>query len=641
MTHMGQRDKAKLGEILCQKNFLSEQQLDEVLQEQRLNKAKRFGDFLVETHVCSRAQIEETVQHLSAKSTSSRGQRLGEMLTSAGILSREELKGSLIAFDKVKSRKLGSILIQKNLLDEEQLIIALAEHLDTPIVNLETKEPYPLLSQVVDENLSLEMGIVPIDLRGKNLVVATTEPDDPITKKYLKFKTGHNVKMVLASGSKINSFHKKLYQNEPFPGQEELQKSTPNLEAQKQVFRDKNPFGKTFSPRWTLKKLFLKAIKDQVAFIHFESGPHSLRVRFRKEGHCVVEFEFLAQHKHLIMSELKKLAHLNQMETKKRQTGQIVLNGKSARFQFRIETNPVHLDEEDAVLQINKTTPPLSLAQLGFSQKTEKKIQALVQKNKGLVLCVGPVGSGKTTLLHAAIRAFCPPNKKIWTIEDPIEITQPGARQVQVDHEKGVFFQNTLESFLRSDPDILLVGDILDLGTLKLVIRAAQTGYLVFSALNAPNAAEGLNRLLEVEDEDPSRVVQALSGIVSQRLVLKLCDYCKESFNPEASLYEQMIGAYGVEMAQVDNLPEYSKDLVLMRKKGCPRCHQTGYLGQTALQEIIINSNSFIHMIEARRSGPNLNSVPVYDGMRPLIMDGIRKIFDGLTDFDQVKKACP
>jgi len=261
----------------------------------------------------------------------------------------------------------------------------------------------------------------------------------------------------------------------------------------------------------------------------------------------------------------------------------------------------------------------------------------MITKPYGIVLVVGPTGSGKTTTLHAALHYINKPETKIWTAEDPVEITQEGLRQVQVQAKIGFDFATAMRAFLRADPDVIMVGEMRDQETVATGIEASLTGHLVFSTLHTNSAPETITRLLDM-GMDPFNFADALLGVLAQRLVRTLCKDCKEAYHPEKDEYDNLVRAYDGDFDKMGY--PYNDDLVLYRPKGCSKCGNTGYRGRTGLHEIIVGTEDMQTKVQVRAKMEDLREQAIKDGMTTLMQDGIRKTFLGQTDFIQVRKVC-
>ncbi len=279
----------------------------------------------------------------------------------------------------------------------------------------------------------------------------------------------------------------------------------------------------------------------------------------------------------------------------------------------------------------------MPMEKLNLSPRNFDEFKRIVTKPYGIILVVGPTGSGKTTTLHAAVGYINTPERKIWTAEDPVEITQEGLRQVEVKPKIDFTFARAMRSFLRADPDVILVGEMRDHETAAIGIEASLTGHLVFSTLHTNSAPETITRLIDM-DIDPFNFADALLGILAQRLVRTLCKKCKEAYNPSKEEMEDLMGSYGPGFQHLGI--KYSPDLKLYKAAGCPECNQTGYKGRTGLHELLVGTDE-IKQIIARKAGvKEIRAQAVKDGMTTLYQDGIVKVFKGMTDIKQVRAVC-
>jgi type II secretory ATPase GspE/PulE/Tfp pilus assembly ATPase PilB-like protein len=276
---------------------------------------------------------------------------------------------------------------------------------------------------------------------------------------------------------------------------------------------------------------------------------------------------------------------------------------------------------------------------MGFSQENLENLKKILTKPYGILLCVGPTGSGKTTTLHSALDFINSPIRKIWTVEDPVEITQPGLRQVQVNPKAGYTFQEALRSFLRADPDVIMIGEMRDSETAQIAIQASLTGHFVLSTLHTNSAPETIVRLTEM-GIDPLIFSDALLGILSQRLTLKLCDHCKKPYHPSYEEYTELVDAYGADWFKTHNMEGYTADFTLMKKMGCERCDSSGYKGRIALHELLMGTEQAKTAIKKQYSATEIKNLSLAENMKSMKMDGIRKVFQGITVLSQVLKVC-
>jgi type II secretory ATPase GspE/PulE/Tfp pilus assembly ATPase PilB-like protein len=280
----------------------------------------------------------------------------------------------------------------------------------------------------------------------------------------------------------------------------------------------------------------------------------------------------------------------------------------------------------------------MHLDELKMPSADYERFQDVLKKPYGLILIVGPTGSGKTTTAHAALHVLNRPNRKIWTVEDPVEIAQQGIRQVQVHHKIGYDFAHAMRAFLRSDPDIIMVGEMRDYETAKMAIEASLTGHLVLSTLHTNNAPETIVRLLDL-GLDPFAFSDSLQCILSQRLVRTLCSVCREAYHPDRREFDHLAGHYG-ENFDSDTGISYTPDLTLYRAKGCRDCNRTGYRGRQAIFELLISSDEIKQLIVGRQAAASLRRTAMAGGMKTLLQNGIMKVARGETDLAEVLRVC-
>ncbi len=389
-----------------------------------------------------------------------------------------------------------------------------------------------------------------------------------------------------------------------------------------------------------VNKMIIDAYNRGASDIHIEPRPgkRNAVIRFRIDGACQLYQTIPYTYKRAIVSRIKIMADLDISERRFPQDGKI----KFSRFtpidiELRVATIPTAGQNEDVVMRILATGDPVPLDKMGMSERDYNAFIELIQKPYGMVLVVGPTGSGKTTTLHAALRFINKPETKIWTAEDPVEITQEGLRQVQVQPKIGFDFATAMRAFLRADPDVIMVGEMRDQETASIGIEASLTGHLVFSTLHTNTAPETVTRLLDM-GMDPFNFADALLGVLGQRLVRTLCPECKEKYHPSREEFDLLVRGYD---GNFDALGvAYNEDFYLYRPKGCPHCGNSGYRGRTALHELLVCTNAIKTLIQNRAKVDEIRTQAIKDGMTTLMQDGIRKVLEGLTDLRQVRKVC-
>jgi type II secretory ATPase GspE/PulE/Tfp pilus assembly ATPase PilB-like protein len=389
-----------------------------------------------------------------------------------------------------------------------------------------------------------------------------------------------------------------------------------------------------------VNKIITDAYKKNCSDIHIEPypGKQGAEIRFRVDGACQKYQTVPPHYRRALVSRLKIMSELDIAERRKPQDGKIKFKKfSSLDIELRVATIPTVGGEEDVVLRILTAAEPIPLEAMGMSERNYNLLISLITKPYGIVLVVGPTGSGKTTTLHAALHHINKPETKIWTAEDPVEITQRGLRQVQVRPKIGFDFAAAMRSFLRADPDVIMVGEMRDRETAATGIEASLTGHLVFSTLHTNSAPETITRLLDM-GMDPFNFADALLGVLAQRLVRTLCKKCKEPYHPAREEYDGLVRAYDGDFDAL-GFP-FTDDLTLYRAKGCDVCGNTGYMGRTGIIELLDGTEEMKSLIQGKAKMEKLREQAVEDGMTTLMQDGIRKVFMGLTDIQQVRKVC-
>ena len=389
-----------------------------------------------------------------------------------------------------------------------------------------------------------------------------------------------------------------------------------------------------------VNKMIIDAHNRNASDIHIEPRPgkQNAVIRFRIDGACQVYQTIPYTFKRAIVSRIKIMSDLDISERRLPQDGKIKFKKYAPLdIELRVATIPTAGGVEDVVLRLLASGEPIPLEKMGMRERDYKAFIDMITKPYGIVLVVGPTGSGKTTTLHAALKYINRPEVKIWTAEDPVEITQEGLRQVQVQPKIGFDFARAMRAFLRADPDVIMVGEMRDHETVATAIEASLTGHLVFSTLHTNSAPETITRLLDM-GMDPFNFADAILGILAQRLVRTLCKDCKEKYHPTQEEFDALRSAYEGDFDALGF--EYNSDLVLYRPKGCPKCGNTGYRGRVAIHELLVGTDEMKSLIQNRARMEELRQQAIKDGMITLMQDGIRKVLLGYTDLIQVRKVC-
>ncbi|MBC8418923.1 MAG: Flp pilus assembly complex ATPase component TadA [Desulfobacterales bacterium] len=388
-------------------------------------------------------------------------------------------------------------------------------------------------------------------------------------------------------------------------------------------------------------QVMVTALRRNASDIHIEPSPitNKTMIRFRLDGVCQEYVEVPNSMAKGILSRLKIMAGIDIAEKRLPQDGKIKFRRKGIpSLDLRLATLPTAGGHEDAVLRLLAASGTLKLDDMGLSERNMRVMKKILVLPYGLILVVGPTGSGKTTTLHSALGHINNPGVKIWTAEDPVEITQPGLRQVEVKPKIGLDFARVMRAFLRADPDIIMIGEMRDNETASIGIEASLTGHLVFSTLHTNSAPETVTRLLDM-GLNPLNFSDALLGVLAQRLVRRLCTNCRKKYHPSQDEFEEIVTAYGKEHFQKLNI-EYTPELVLYRRSKCDGCSGTGYKGRMGIHELLEGTPAIKKLIKKEASSDEIFSQSSKEGMTTLKQDGISKVLSGLTDIAEVRRVC-
>ncbi|BCA54977.1 general secretory pathway protein GspE [Nitrospira sp. KM1] len=372
--------------------------------------------------------------------------------------------------------------------------------------------------------------------------------------------------------------------------------------------------------------------------VHIE--PYSERkdtvVRFRVDGTCATAMKIPAVYRRALVSRIKIMADLDIAERRKPQDGKIRFKfARDREIELRVATLPTAGSNEDVVMRLLTAKEPMSLKGMDFASATLSSLIALSEKPHGLLLCVGPTGSGKTTTLHAILKHINTDERKIWTAEDPIEITQDGLRQVQVHQKIGLTFAAAMRAFLRADPDVIMIGEMRDKETADIAIEASLTGHLVLSTLHTNSAVETVIRLLDLGC-DPFNFADAMLGVLAQRLCKRICAHCKEQYTPTREEWEELVQAAGPTDWPVHE-KRSGENMRLSRGRGCENCNHSGFKGRVAIHEFLATSSPMKQLIQSRAPTGDLLHLARNGGMLTLLQDGIVKVIQGETTYGQVR----
>jgi len=636
----------KVGEILVENRLITEDQLAEALELQKVFPDQPVGQLLCKLGFLSESELSYILEQTGKR------QKLGDILLREGLIDQERLTQARNVA-KRDGISLDRALRKLRLVEEEPLAKAVALQYDLSFVHINTLEIEAELARYINPSYAQKQRIVPISKIGNTLTLAMAYPLKLQELRDLEQSIRARIIPVIAVESEILNAQQRLYRTAagpvPFFDETDLEIGPGSISDILGANADDEPDiedeVRKVSERDSIivklvNKIILDAHQSRASDIHIEPyhGKNDIVVRMRVDGRCKVYQRIPYRYKYAIPSRLKIMADLDIAEKRKPQDGKI--NFKKfgpLDMELRIATMPTAGGLEDVVIRLVNTGEIYSFDKLGLTERNRRIFSEAITKPYGLVIVVGPTGSGKTTTLHAAIAQINGPDVKIWTAEDPVEITQKGLRQVQINSRIGLTFSAALRSFLRLDPDVIMVGEMRDEETASIAVEASLTGHLVLSTLHTNSAPETVSRLLEI-GLDPFSFSDSLLCIVAQRLARRLCQECREIYRPDRRELAEIIEEYGEEQFAATGL--VGNELVLARAVGCPSCGQTGYHGRLGIHEVLECTDAMRSLIKRRPETEVIRRLAMDQGMTTLRQDGILKVFQGLTDIHEVRKVC-
>lgn len=587
--------------------------------------------------------------------------RLGEILVQSNIISHEQLLQALEE-QKKSGGRLANVLTKLGFLKEEDALFYLSKQLGVPSVDLRNFDIEKDVIDIVPFSLVTKYHCIPLNILGDTLTIAIVDPTDYIAIDDISFSTGFNIETVLTTESLFEQSVNRYYKKEESTNLDVLDYDTENEEP-KQEYRfvatdevsdeailDLNNFDNIVkgalenvevvdeeSTQEALTEMdapivklvngiLLKAISSKSSDIHIEPYEKAFRVRFRLDGVLKKIMGLPPKIRNAVVSRIKIMSKLDIAEKRLPQDGRIKLKlGKNSSMDFRVSVLPTLFGEKVVMRLLDKSNLQLDMTKLGFEPDSLERFQDAIHSPYGMVLVTGPTGSGKTTTLYSALNQLNNEETNIMTAEDPVEFNLPGINQVQVHENIGLTFASALRSFLRQDPDVVMVGEVRDLETAEIAVKAALTGHLVLSTLHTNDAPSTIIRLLNMGVES-FLVSSAVVLVLSQRLTRKICPYCKEKID----IPKELLRKIGFTEEDIN------KGLEIFKGKGCSKCSNTGYKGRLALYEVMKITNPIRDLIVHGSSTEELRTLARKEGMRTLRESGLRKIKEGMTTIDEV-----
>jgi len=563
--------------------------------------------------------------------------RLGDLLIEDGLITREQLQRAL-ADQRGTRDKIGSVLIRLKLLTEEQLVGFLSKQYGIPSITLSQLDVDPDVLKLVPGDMASKYEVLPVKRTGNTLTLAMADPTNVFALDDVEFLTALRVVPVVASQSAIQkaierSYHRQnpvltdiISELEDESSQIEVLADDDGSSSKIDVFELKESADQPPLVR-LVNMILVDAIRRGASDIHLEPYEKVFRVRFRVDG---VLHEIMIPPKRLepaLISRVKIMANLDIAERRLPQDGRIKLRYNTHEIDFRVSTLPTIYGEKTVMRLLDKDSLQLDLAKLGFDPDALEHFQKAIRSPYGMVLITGPTGSGKTTTLYSAVHTVNSPDINIMTAEDPVEYNLKGVNQVQINDEIGRTFAAALRSFLRQDPDVILVGETRDLETAQIGIRAALTGHLVLTTLHTNDCPSTIARLLDMGI--PSFLVSSsLLLIVAQRLARRVCKDCREPYEAD----EDSLVPYG-------HLPQGLGSCTFYRGKGCATCNFTGMRSRVAIYEVMPVSPEIRDLILRNAPSSEIREVAESQGMKTLRQAGLLKVIDGTTTVEEVLRV--
>jgi type II secretory ATPase GspE/PulE/Tfp pilus assembly ATPase PilB-like protein len=657
-----------LGEALVSRKAVSADALALALNKQTKLRQDRIGSYLAERAIISAEQLIRAIGEQGKRPTA----RIGDILIEAGMITVDQLQEALTFQMAHRERRIGDILVDMGIVSVRLIQVALSDKLGIPYAAVREFHIAPGVLETIDAAFAIRHQVLALVQSGESLIVAVENPLAVDFLQDLRFQTSLTIDPVIADPQELKERISKEYaalgsraaaaklwagalgKSDASGGVRDpsmVQTKVADLTSQlaRETKRSQRPIKDIVAASRvsenTLVRLVNKIIVDAHAQgasdIHIESdgGSSYTRIRFRKDGDLEDYLELPQAYNSALVSRIKIMAELDISEHRHPQDGKIDFSKHGpVPIELRIAIIPTANNLEDVVMRILGGAAPLPLDQVGFSELDLASLKKMISRSFGLFLVCGPTGSGKTTTLHSLLSEINRPDLKIWTAEDPIEITQPGLRQVQVHSKIDWTFAAAMRAFLRADPDVIMVGEMRDAETAKIGIEASLTGHLVLSTLHTNSAAESIVRLLDL-GMDPFNFADAFIGVLSQRLARKLCLHCKRARVASAAEMADLVDEYcdGTSLDGAEVLKNWQGEfgsgsqLLLQEAAGCGAC-RLGYAGRVVVYELLVSTPAIKHLVRTQAALPDLLALALREGMVSMRQNAINKVLRGVLD---------
>lgn len=544
--------------------------------------------------------------------------RLGELLIEAGVITREQLD-TLLSLQKSSGKKLGELLVEENITDERQIVEVLEFQLRIPRIVFDDITIGADVPKLISENIARKYLLIPVQKEAGRLTVAMADPLDLYAIDDVKLATSLEIKPAIATKSEILTAIEKYY------GKESAEKAVEDFKKQynfDQITDTDNELSDINNAPVVrlVNSVIQHAMKVRASDIHIEPMENSLRIRFRIDGDLQEIMKSSKAAHSAVVTRIKIMGRMDIAEKRIPQDGRVEMTVDGKEIDLRLSVLPTVYGEKVVIRLLGRSDMMLSKSQLGFNNDNIQLFDKIVKSPNGIILLTGPTGSGKTTTLYAVLRELNKIHRNIITVEDPVEYRLEGINQVQVNVKAGLTFAGGLRSILRQDPDVIMIGEIRDVETAQIAVRAAITGHLVLSTIHTNDCASTVSRLVDMGIE-PYLVSSSVVGIISQRLVRKICSNCKKSYKPD---FTEM------------SLLKLRESQPLHKGSGCSACNGTGYKGRTAIHEVMVVGKDLRELIDRRATIDQLRHTAAKTGTMTLRESCTRLVLSGVTTVEEL-----
>jgi general secretion pathway protein E len=552
---------------------------------------------------------------------------VGNYLIDKGLLQPGQLEQALHV-NQGSEEKLGQLLVQLGFVSERDLASSLAEMLGLDLAESEQYQNALDISDRVNKEFLIRNRVLGLDESDQVLTVAMADPGDTYLLDALKLSTGKQIHPFVGTAADIQAALEQLFEND----EALAEVSAPAVSAVEGNLDDIEQLKDMASEAPVVRavnQVLVRALDMRASDIHIEPHEHGLKVRYRIDGVLRNMPPPSTVSPAAVVSRVKVMANLNIAERRLPQDGRIKIRVEGREVDMRISTIPTLYGESVVIRLLDQRGVPLDFESLGFDGSNLDHLRELLKHPQGIILVTGPTGSGKTTTLYAALRQLNTPEKKILTVEDPVEYQLEGVNQIQVQPKIDLTFANALRSILRQDPDIIMIGEMRDTETAKIAVQAALTGHKVLSTLHTNDAPSSITRMLDMHVDD-FLLTSTIDGVLAQRLVRRLCPECRESYTPP----EETKTKY-----QLNDLAGNAPEPLLYRAVGCEHCDHSGYRGRSTISEVLVMSEPLRQAINQRATADDIREIAIREGMVTMHEDGLGKALRGITTLDEIERV--